>query len=70
MTLREVYRQVFNAPGGNEVLADISRHVETLGGTAGQLLGHIVRQLHENDPAPREPRPDPTKMIGGRLPHG
>lgn len=70
MTLAEHYRQVFNAPSGKDVLADMAAQVERLGGSAGQLLGHITRQLHQPDPPARKPKPDRMKASGGRILHG
>lgn len=74
MTITETYRLVFNAPGGKDVLADLASQVEQMpsehSGSAGKLLAHITKKLHEADrPTPRS-RPDRLKASGGRIHHG
>lgn len=74
MTKPELYRQVFGAPEGREVLADICRYVEVMDlsqpGSAGQLIAHIIRMINAPDaPVNGKPRV-PTKASGGRIQHG
>ena len=74
MTRAELYRQVFNAPGGRDVLADIAGLVKQMpaadAGSAGQVIAHIQQQLNQAEkPAPK-PKPDPMRASGGRIAHG
>jgi hypothetical protein len=74
MTTPELYRMVFNVPGGLEVLADLAAKVAQMppehAGSAGQLLAHISKQLYQAEkPAPKR-RPDPMAASGGRIQHG
>lgn len=74
-TKPELYRQVFNAPGGREVLADLAGWVERMDvsqpGSAGKLIAHIIRMLNEADKAaPKTSGVRSFRASGGTIAHG
>lgn len=73
MTRLELYRMVFNAPGGKDVLADLASVVKQMppaeSGSAGRLLAHITLQLNQPDP-PAKKATRGTAASGGRIAHG
>jgi hypothetical protein len=73
MTKAELYRQVFNAPGGHDVLADLASLVKHMdpkeSGSAGRLISHIQQHLFMQDPPEKKAR-NPMKASGGRIAHG
>ena len=74
MTRAELYRQVFNAPGGRDVLADIASFVKQIpvadAGSAGQVIAHIQLQLNQAEKPAPTPKPDRMRASGGRIAHG
>lgn len=74
MTRLELYRQVFNAPGGRDVLADLASVVKQMppaeSGSAGRLLAHITLQLNQPDPPAKDKATRGTRASGGRIAHG
>jgi hypothetical protein len=73
VTKAELYRQVFNAPGGKDVLADLAtlvKHMPSEDTGAGKILAHIQQQLYLSDPPDAKKRPDRMKASGGRIAHG
>ena len=71
MTLAEQYRQVFHAPGAEEVLGDLSRYIQRLPeaqrGPASLVMLRIMQMLHLTE-AP--PKIRALRAAGGRIPHG
>lgn len=74
MTRLELYRQVFNAPGGKDVLADLASVVKQMpaseSGSAGRLLAHITYQLNQPDPPVKDKTTRGLRTSGGRIAHG
>jgi hypothetical protein len=70
MTLPEQYRTVFRSPGGEDVLADLSRYIQRLPegqrGPASLVMLRIMHMLHLPD-APARVRGVPAS--GGRIQH-
>ena len=72
MTIMEQYRSVFRAPGGEEVLADLTRYIQRLPeshrGPAALVVMRITQMLMTKD------GPQPVQLRGlaaggGRIPH-
>jgi hypothetical protein len=75
MTKPELYRHVFRSSEGQLVLADLARHVETMGyekpGSAVVVIAYILRMMNTPDPPANGRRGElAPKQSGGRIEHG
>lgn len=72
MTIMEQYRSVFRSPGGDEVLADLTRYVQRLPesqrGPAALVVMRITQMLMTKE-GPQPARLRGITASGGRIPH-